>query len=72
MDRARNDCPKPPDFRASLTTLILHEACDSAGGIGRLADLLRVSPASLNRWLGGDEEPPVEIYRTCIDIVLGA
>jgi hypothetical protein len=67
---ASNDCPKAPSFRASLVTLILHEACEAAGGISQLADLLRVSPVSLNRWLDGEEEPPDEIYQACIDLVL--
>jgi hypothetical protein len=67
---APNDCPQAPGFRASLRTLILHEACETAGGISQLANLLRVSPISLNRWLDGEEEAPPEIYRACIEIVL--
>jgi hypothetical protein len=67
---AANDCPQPPGFRASLRTLILHEACQTAGGIAPLAKLLGVSAESLNRWLDGEEEAPGEIYEACIDIVL--
>jgi len=67
---APNDCPQAPGFRASVSTLILHEACQSAGGISQLANLLRVSPVSLGRWLDGEENPPPEIYQACIDIVL--
>jgi hypothetical protein len=67
---APNDCPQPPGFRASLTTLILHEACQTAGGVSQLAGLLRVSPISITRWLDGDEEAPDEVYQACIDIVL--
>jgi len=67
---APNDCPQAPGFRASLQTLILHEACQTAGGISQLANLLRVSAVSLNRWLDGEEEAPPEVYRACIDIVL--
>jgi hypothetical protein len=67
---APNDCPQAPSFRASLSTLILHEACETAGGISQLANLLRVSPVSLNRWLNGEEETPVEIYQACVEIVL--
>jgi hypothetical protein len=66
---APNDCPEAPGFRASLSTLILHEACQTAGGIAPLAKLLGVSPAALNCWLDGDE-PPEDIYQACIDIVL--
>jgi hypothetical protein len=67
---APNDCPQPPGFRASLTTLILHEACQTAGGISQLASLLSVSPISLARWLNGEEDAPHEVYQACIEIVL--
>jgi hypothetical protein len=65
-----NDCPQAPSFRASLSTLILHEACQTAGGVSQLATLLRVSPVSLNRWLDGEELPPDDVYQACINIVL--
>ena len=65
-----NDCPQAPSFRANLSTLILHEACQTAGGITQLASLLRVSPVSLNRWLDGEEMPPDDVYQACINIVL--
>jgi hypothetical protein len=67
---AANDCPQPPGFRASLTTLILHEACQTAGGVSELASLLGVSRMSLAGWLEGEEEAPAEVYQACIDIVL--
>ena len=69
-DIAPNDCPQPPGFRANISTLILHEACQTAGGIAPLAKLLGVTTEALNRWLDGDEETPAEIYQACIDIVL--
>jgi len=53
-----------------MATLILHEACEIAGGISQLADRLRVSPVALARWLDGEEEAPTEIYQTCIEMVL--
>ncbi|MFL6572222.1 MAG: hypothetical protein ACJ8G4_10745 [Burkholderiales bacterium] len=53
-----------------MRTLILHEACQTAGGIGPLAGLLRVPAASVNRWLEGVEEAPDFVYQACIDIVL--
>ena len=67
---APNDCPHAPGVRASLSTLILHEACQTAGGIAPLAKLLGVSVVSLNRWLDGKAEAPPEIYWACIEIVL--
>jgi hypothetical protein len=67
---APNDCPQPPGFRANLSRLILHEACQTAGGIAPLAKLLGVPAQTLYRWLDGEEEAPAEIYQACIDIVL--
>ena len=71
---APNDCPAPPasfsDARASLATLILHEACQTAGGIDLLAKLLGVPQPLLERWLEGDEQPPESVYHACIDVVL--
>ena len=65
-----NDCPQAPGFRAHVRTLILHEACQTAGGIGQLAKLLRLPAASVSRWLEGGEEAPDFVYQACIDIVL--
>ena len=67
---APNDCPESPGFRASLRTLILHEACQTAGGIGPLSRLLDVPVDVLQRWLDGEENAPAPIYQACIDIVL--
>lgn len=64
-----DDCPPPP-VDAGLNTLMLHEACESAGGVAQLAELLRVSPEQLTRWLDGDGTPSEEIYRACAEIVL--
>jgi hypothetical protein len=67
---AANDCPRAPGFRAEVRTLILHEACQTAGGVGQLAKLLHAPVASVSRWLQGIEEAPDFVYQACIDIVL--
>ncbi len=67
---AANDCPEAPEFKASLSTLILHEACQTAGGVATLAELLRVSIPRLQDWLDGVESVPHDIYQACIDVVL--
>jgi hypothetical protein len=64
------DCPQAPTFRATLLTMILHEACEKAGGVSRFANLLRVTPVSLTRWMDGEEKAPDDIIRSCIDILL--
>ncbi len=53
-----------------MSTLILHEACQTAGGVLPLAQLLCVPVAVLERWLEGESEPPRQVYQQCIDIVL--
>ena len=65
-----NDCPQAPGFRAHVRTLILHEACQTAGGVGQLAMLLRLPAALVSHWLEGAEEAPDFVYQACIDIVL--
>ena len=65
-----DDCPPPPPFKAGLPTLLLHEACESAGGVARLARLLRVDDEDLARWLLGESPAPEAVYRACADIVL--
>jgi hypothetical protein len=65
-----NDCPQPPGFRVHVRTLILHEACQTAGGIGQLAKLLRLPASAVSRWLEGAEEAPDFVYQACIEIVL--
>lgn len=67
---APNDCPQAPGLQAHLRTLILHEACETAGGIDPLAALLQVPPGMLAGWLQGDGEAPEAVYQACIDIVL--
>lgn len=65
------DCPTPPGgVGARLPALILHEACQTVGGIVALADLLGVPQLLVDRWLGGEDEVPEAIYQACIDIVL--
>ncbi len=67
---APNDCPEPPGFKARLSTLIVHEACQTLGGIAQLAERLRVTTRRLQRWLDGADEVPHDVYQACIDIVL--
>jgi hypothetical protein len=65
-----DDCPPPPPFRSGLPALLLHEACEAVGGVSRLAEVLRVAPEQLTRWLQDETPPPEEICRACADIIL--
>jgi hypothetical protein len=64
------DCPQAPAYRATLRTLILHEACEKAGGVSQFANLLGVTAISLNRWMDGEEKAPDYVIRACIEILL--
>jgi hypothetical protein len=64
------DCPQAPTFRATLLTMILHEACEKSGGVSQFATLLHVSPISLTRWMDGEEKAPDNVIRACIEILL--
>ncbi len=70
LPTAPNDCPQAPGFKASLSTLILHEACQTVGGVDELAAQLGVTTRRLQQWLDGADEVPRDVYQACIDIVL--
>lgn len=65
-----DDCPGPPSLRAAPQAHLLHEACEAAGSVSKLAVLLGVTVGALALWLDGTEQPPVEICRACADIIL--
>jgi hypothetical protein len=64
------DCPQAPTYRATLRTMILHEACEKAGGVSLFATLLGVTAISLNRWMDGEEKAPDDVIRACVEILL--
>jgi hypothetical protein len=56
----------------SITTVTraLGRAAFAAGGVVRLARLLRVEEASLRRWMRGDEPPPEAVLLASVELVL--
>jgi hypothetical protein len=48
----------------------LHKAADLAGGRRKLARQLRVPLAELDRWMAGDEAPPIATFLKAVDLVL--
>jgi hypothetical protein len=65
-----DSCPKAPPSQVSVHTRVLHRACQIAGGVEKLAALLRVPVATLYRWLDGEAEPPTPIFLKAVDIVM--
>ena len=54
----------------TVQRLVLHTACELAGGEAKLAHHLGVPAMALSRWLHGDEKPPTKVFLDCVDIVL--
>ena len=48
----------------------LQKAADLAGGRKKLARQLRVPLAELDRWMAGDEAPPIATFLKAVDLVL--
>jgi hypothetical protein len=67
---ANNDCPKPSARRSSTYARTLHRACLNAGSLAELARRLGVPEASLERWIQGTEEPPLDVFLAAVDIAL--
>lgn len=48
----------------------LGRAATALGGEGPLADALRIPQPQLERWIGGEDYPPVEIYQKTLDLLI--
>jgi len=66
----RIDCPPLSSTRVTVYARTLHRACELLGGLEALSSELRVPAASLTRWIGGLEKPPMEVFLAAVDIVL--
>lgn len=65
-----DNCPVAPAPRVTVYTRVLHRACQKAGGVGALAQALRVSEDLLHRWLEGEDVPPAKIFLKAVDLVM--
>lgn len=54
----------------TVQTVVLHTACELAGGVPKLAHHLGVPAAKVARWLERNEKPPTKVFLDCVDIVL--
>jgi hypothetical protein len=64
------ECPVAPPSRSTVYARTLHRACEILGGVPQLAAHLEVREADLQRWLEGDEDPPLEVFLAAVDAVL--
>ena len=63
-------CPPLSKSRVTVYARTLHRACEMLGGVDALARQLNVSEATLTRWIGGLEQPPLDKFLAAVDIVL--
>ena len=57
-------------MHASVYSRTLQKAADSAGGHKKLARILRVPLADLEKWIADKDEPPMAIFLKAVDLVL--
>lgn len=55
---------------ASVYARTLHKAAEAVGGQKRLARLLRVPLAELEKWIADKDEPPTAVFLKAVDMVL--
>lgn len=66
----RVDCPPLSTSKVTVYARTLHRACEVLGGLEALSHHLGVPAAALTRWIGGVEQPPLEVFLQAVDIVL--
>lgn len=54
----------------SVYSRTLQKAAEAAGGQKKLARLLRVPLAELEKWIGDKDEPPMSVFLKAVDLVL--
>jgi hypothetical protein len=67
---ARVDCPPLSKTRVTVYARTLHRACEVLGGMDALSRHLDVPAATLTRWIGGADQPPLKIFLAAVDVVL--
>jgi hypothetical protein len=63
-------CPPLSKTRVTIYARTLHRACEVLGGMDALSRHLNVPPAALERWIGGAEPPPLDVFLAAVDVVL--
>jgi len=67
---ARIDCPPLSTTRVTIYARTLHRACEVLGGLEPLSRHLNVPAGTLARWIGGLDQPPIDVFLAAVDIVL--
>jgi hypothetical protein len=64
------DCPPLSKTKVTVYARTLHRACEVLGGLDALSRHLGVPTNALTRWIGGAEQPPLEVFLAAVDVVL--
>jgi hypothetical protein len=64
------DCPPLSSSQVTVYARTLHRACEVLGGLDALSRHLGVPAATLTRWIGGTEQPPLDAFLAAVDVVL--
>jgi hypothetical protein len=64
------DCPPLSKSRVTVYSRTLHRACEVLGSLDALSRQLNVPAPTLARWIGGLEQPPLDMFLKAVDIVL--
>ena len=64
------DCPPLSKSRVTVYSRTLHRACEVLGSLDALSRQLNVPGPTLTRWIGGLEQPPLDVFLKAVDIVL--
>lgn len=70
QEAAPDTAPPLSTSRVTVHARTLHRACEMLGGVNALSRHLNVPAEKLTRWIGGAEEPPVEVFLAAVDVVL--
>ena len=65
-----SECPALSATRITVYARTLHRACEVLGGIEALSRHLDVPIPALTRWIGGVEDPPLNVFLKAVDVVL--
>jgi hypothetical protein len=56
--------------RPTARSEALRRAAAALGGVPRLAEALRMPVRQTQRWIAGEENPPLEAYQRALDLLI--
>ena len=72
MGAQLHGCPQADVNRTTIYARTFHRACELLGGIHQLALHLGVSDREVDRWVTGEQQPPMDFFLQAVDVVVTA